>query len=716
MALQGPGGEDVYATLLLTDTYLPGALVLAHSLRDAGTTKKLAALVTLDTVSAEAIAQLKSVYHYVIPVPRIRNAQSANLQLMNRTDLHSAFTKIHLWRQTQFRKIVYIDADIVAYRAPDELFDISHPFSAAPDIGWPDLFNTGVMVLTPNMGDYYAMTAMAERGISFDGADQGLINTHFRNNYNRISFAYNVTPSAHYQYIPAYRHFQSSINMVHFIGSDKPWFMGRHASTGGSTFDEMTGRWWAVYDRHYRAAAPQPPGSTSTQSASSTFVQPSDSTFAQPPDTVTASQPVSQLVQFYTKGEYQPMSSHMEAFSGHHSHAHHDHEHHDYHATTQPHGQHHQNDDQFIHHHDPPNTVIHHGHHGHPEHPEHPEHHDHPQHQDAHNHQAHPPTETIIQQPGPSSFVSSDAISSSGNYGDTRAEAGQEQIQAQGLPVPFPEPEQNPPPFEPTMSSWDAQRHPPPAESKPEALNFPATVYEMSKSPTPFIPPRQYPSPPKNMWYDVPREAPATLSEPPKPIFPWEAHRSKPTRVFVDDELLVAQGFGTREIDAPSGEQQSEPSVTDASTVEQRSQPATPTTPTIQVTPSDPWGSYTRGNAWDEVPEIDRYVDSMRKHQRSRSFRSLGVIGLPSPGEDVAATGRRRGSKITDFPSAVERPSLPVTPAPVHGTTFWGGGAKIGEDSDNPLLPSAVGVPGQDDWVCLHGRWWTRADCRCEIR
>lgn len=191
-------------------------------------------------------------YDYVIPVPRIQNPNPSNLSLMNRTDLHSAFTKINLWKQTQFRKIVYVDADVVAYRAVDELFDIDHPFSAAPDIGWPDLFNSGVMVLTPNMGDYYALVAMAERGISFDGADQGLLNMHFKNSYNRIPFTYNVTPSAHYQYVPAYRHFQSSINMIHFIGSNKPWFQGRHASTGSPAFDEMTGRWWAVYDRHYR--------------------------------------------------------------------------------------------------------------------------------------------------------------------------------------------------------------------------------------------------------------------------------------------------------------------------------------------------------------------------------------------------------------------------------------------------------------------------------
>lgn len=33
--------------------------MLAHSLRDAGTTKKLAVLVTLDGVTAEAVVQLK---------------------------------------------------------------------------------------------------------------------------------------------------------------------------------------------------------------------------------------------------------------------------------------------------------------------------------------------------------------------------------------------------------------------------------------------------------------------------------------------------------------------------------------------------------------------------------------------------------------------------------------------------------------------------------
>ncbi|KAI0454510.1 glycosyltransferase family 8 protein [Xylaria acuta] len=672
----GTGGEDVYATLLLTDTYLPGALVLAQSLRDAGTTKKLLALVTLDTVSAEAITELKSVYHYVIPVPRIRNAQPANLQLMNRTDLHSAFTKINLWNQTQFRKIVYIDADVVAYRAPDELFDIAHPFSAAPDIGWPDLFNTGVMVLTPNMGDYYAMMAMAERGISFDGADQGLINTHFRNNYNRISFTYNVTPSAHYQYIPAYRHFQSSINMVHFIGSDKPWFKGRHASTGSSPFDEMTGRWWAVYDRHYRVASPQLTSLAPTQ----------------PPGVVPATRSVSEFVQYLTKGEYQPKSSHIEPFSEHYSDEHRGREHYENPPAVRSQVQHHQ--------HDASSSVVHSQHHHYP-------HHD-PQHHDAHGHEV-PSSQASTQQHGPSGFVSSDVISSLRNNEDSEAKAGEEQIHAQGLPLLPPEEEQKPPPFQPSMSSWDAQRQPPPAESKPEAINFPATTYEMSRSAAPFIPPQNYPSPPKDMWYEVPKEPPAAPSEPLKPIFPWEANRPKPSRVFVDEALRVSQDTGTRDPDAPSGEQQPvlgaeptvESSVTETSTVEQKSESVTPTTPTIQISLADPWTTYSRSNAWDEVPEIERYVDSMQnmqKHRRSRSRKFPGTIDLPSPGGSVDDVTRpRRGNKLTDFPTAVERPSLPVTPAPIHRPNFWGGGPSSQGDN-GPPLPAAVGVPGQSDW------------------
>ena len=170
---------------------------------------------------------------------------------MQRPDLASTFTKIALWRQTQFERIIYLDADVVVLRAPDELFTHDASFAAVPDIGWPDCFNSGVLSLRPNIGDYYALLALAQRGISFDGADQGLLNMHFHD-WQRLSFTYNCTPSGHYQYVPAYRHFQSTISMVHYIGHDKPWDVGREAKGAAGVYEELLGRWWSVYDKHYR--------------------------------------------------------------------------------------------------------------------------------------------------------------------------------------------------------------------------------------------------------------------------------------------------------------------------------------------------------------------------------------------------------------------------------------------------------------------------------
>jgi len=170
---------------------------------------------------------------------------------MGRPELISTFTKIQLWHQTQFKRIVYLDADMVALRAPNELLTLDTDFAAVPDIGWPDCFNSGLLVLNPNMGDYYSLYALAQRGISFDGADQGLLNMHFRE-WERLSFVYNCTPSGNYQYVPAYRHFQSSISVVHFIGKDKPWTLGRENKYNSGVYGELLGRWWSVYDKHYR--------------------------------------------------------------------------------------------------------------------------------------------------------------------------------------------------------------------------------------------------------------------------------------------------------------------------------------------------------------------------------------------------------------------------------------------------------------------------------
>lgn len=54
--------EDVYCTLVMSDNYLPGAAVLAKSLRDCGTRKKLACLIDQQGLKSSTVTELQVRY------------------------------------------------------------------------------------------------------------------------------------------------------------------------------------------------------------------------------------------------------------------------------------------------------------------------------------------------------------------------------------------------------------------------------------------------------------------------------------------------------------------------------------------------------------------------------------------------------------------------------------------------------------------------------
>ena len=579
--------DDIYCTLLLNDGYLPGAMVLGHSLRSTSTKHKLACLIVANTLQPSTLDALHTLYDYVIPIPRLRTPQPANLYLMNRPDLLYTFTKIALWSLTQFRRIVYLDADVLAIRAPFELFDLPETvtFAAAPDIGWPDLFNTGVMLLTPSASVHAALTTLAASGDSFDGADQGLLNQYYEHRgWERLSFRYNVTPSGGYQYEPAWRYFKSQVVLAHFIGPDKPWSAGSSDKAlrtvgGGGGYRELVARWWAVWEQHIGGS---------------------------PQDYVRTGGQREELPKLHAKAAGSTKAVHF---------------------------------------------------------------------------------------------------SDKSNAASVQALA----------PVPT---------FSAPQMQWDATRGAPPSASAPEASNFPHSVYEFTTSTAQFQPPRSYPEPPKDMWYDVPSTRPRPEQKP-APIFPWETRKDAPppSRKFIEDDLPPLVTSSSEEgADSPelSG-------MLDEFSVSADETPPTPTihvNDTAVVSAAAPWQSFTdrNRNAWDEVSGIDTYVRSLTAFQKRRgnvqvihqstdpessSAIATGDVlspGLmePEPAELLdRARGRRESLILTDFPTREERPSLPVTPAPRRRGTFWGDEGGEGRADGMKGMVEAEGVVGQADWVSV---------------
>ncbi|KAL5533906.1 hypothetical protein ACEPAG_366 [Sanghuangporus baumii] len=285
-----------FVTLVTSDSYLPGALAVAAALKEVHPSPPVdpevpfqtLCIVTPETVDVKTVKLLRRAFDLVVGVEVIDGRFKPELHLLGRPDLHSVLTKLHVFRLTQFDKIIFLDADVLPIRPLSHLFTLPHEFSAVPDVGWPDIFNSGMMVLSPGEDKFNEIMNIVKLKGSWDGGDQGVLNEWRGNDWNRLSFTYNTTPTAAYIYAPAYERFGSQVSAIHFIGPNKPWneipyrapssASQVQQSQGGSLraheqpvsssaptstsvsmaplqsygYASLVDRWFDVYDRNYR--------------------------------------------------------------------------------------------------------------------------------------------------------------------------------------------------------------------------------------------------------------------------------------------------------------------------------------------------------------------------------------------------------------------------------------------------------------------------------
>ncbi|HUP19564.1 MAG TPA: glycosyltransferase, partial [Gemmatimonadota bacterium] len=115
-------------TLITTDSYWPGAIVLAHSLRAHGWSHETVAMITR-AVTPPVREVLARWWDRVVEVEPVANPTGADEQWFNY--FGDLFTKLRIWELVEYDRIVYLDSDTLVTGPLDEMLERPR-FAAAP--------------------------------------------------------------------------------------------------------------------------------------------------------------------------------------------------------------------------------------------------------------------------------------------------------------------------------------------------------------------------------------------------------------------------------------------------------------------------------------------------------------------------------------------------------------------------------------------------------
>ncbi|GAU21889.1 hypothetical protein TSUD_33860, partial [Trifolium subterraneum] len=177
--------DVAYASLLYGDEFLLGVRVLGKSIRDTRSNKDMVALVS-DGVSDYANNLLKADGWIVEKISLLENPNQ-----VRPTRFWGVYTKLKIFNMTDYKKVVYLDADTIVVRNIEELFKCGK-FCA--NLKHSERLNSGVMVVEPSTALFNDMMSKVKTLPSYTGGDQGFLNSYYNGFPNARVFEPNLSP------------------------------------------------------------------------------------------------------------------------------------------------------------------------------------------------------------------------------------------------------------------------------------------------------------------------------------------------------------------------------------------------------------------------------------------------------------------------------------------------------------------------------------------
>ena len=257
-----------YVSILTTDSYVFGALVLWKSLMETKPKHPFHLLIT-PNLSRETMQLLET---SAIPLIKINPIKNPILDDPKDRRYYN-YSKLNMWNMTQFDKIVYLDADMVVLHNLDELFDKPN-MSSTNSGGWlPDKkswkqLNSGLLVLEPSNTIFEHMKTQVgviekEKG----KGDQAFIHQYYadwpQKKELHLPHIYNVFDchlrgyKKHHGYYVDEKvqttntnYDEKRVKIIHYIGQKKPWHLVDEIKAKENPDEEWAAK--KIWVRYYR--------------------------------------------------------------------------------------------------------------------------------------------------------------------------------------------------------------------------------------------------------------------------------------------------------------------------------------------------------------------------------------------------------------------------------------------------------------------------------
>lgn len=239
------GEEKTALCTVLSDAFVPGFAVLAHSLRRHHPGLNLPFVIIHHPELAPLAPSSRAMISSWYPDVRFHEADASGYQIVwaNRDGrlrtpdrLKSAFFLLEAFALREFTRVVTLDSDMICTGDLSPLFTHSSAFAATPGTDYDkgdqlDFFNTGVLVIGPPhlTGETYAALLNHRISSGYEKrkgkADQAILNDYLGSEgFTPLDEAFNVTkrkfPDHSFDKVADI--LDDRVRILHFVG-EKPW-------------------------------------------------------------------------------------------------------------------------------------------------------------------------------------------------------------------------------------------------------------------------------------------------------------------------------------------------------------------------------------------------------------------------------------------------------------------------------------------------------------